>query len=130
MALNENARKWVEALRSGEYVQGTRVLTSVIDGAQRDCCLGVACKVAIDNGVQLEVTKGMHCDLACMRYNDATCGVPEEVRNWLGLTTSLGEGDQRNHTYERFGLYRENDHGKSFAEIADIIESEPEGLFT
>jgi hypothetical protein len=46
--LNPNAQKWVEALRSGKYQQ-TRYLISRKDG--KYCCLGVACELAIAEGV-------------------------------------------------------------------------------
>ena len=45
----ENLRKWVEALRSGKYVQGTG--TNYNAKSDTYCCLGVACHVAEENGV-------------------------------------------------------------------------------
>lgn len=39
--LNENAKKWVQALRSGEYKQGKDALRD----NDKFCCLGVACEV-------------------------------------------------------------------------------------
>jgi hypothetical protein len=41
----KNIRKWVDALRSGEYQQGKNYLLSP-DGKQRYCCLGVACEIS------------------------------------------------------------------------------------
>lgn len=37
-------KKWVEALRSGEYKQGSNRLYSYYDNSY--CCLGVACRIA------------------------------------------------------------------------------------
>lgn len=42
--LNKNVKKkWVEALRSGDFVQGTKALKN--DG--KFCCLGVACEIGL-----------------------------------------------------------------------------------
>ena len=42
--MNENAKKWVKALRSGEFEQGTGYLRK----GDKFCCLGVACAVYQD----------------------------------------------------------------------------------
>lgn len=39
-------KKWIEALRSGEYKQGSGVYCKIVDGEPRYCCLGVLAKVA------------------------------------------------------------------------------------
>lgn len=112
---------WVEELRSGRHRQGQKVLRQ-IDGSM--CCLGVACIVS-------GLTDGWHDD-----HDGGLCPViegirkskfyaPSEVRSWLGLTDDAGgfyvNGDRR-------ALADLNDGGSTFAEIADVIESEPEGL--
>lgn len=39
-------KKWLEALRSGEYKQGRRRLkTKLSDGSYEYCCLGVLCEI-------------------------------------------------------------------------------------
>lgn len=43
MSVQENRAKWVAALRSGEYTQGTDTLYDV--STQQHCCLGVLCDV-------------------------------------------------------------------------------------
>lgn len=110
--MNENAKKWVAALRSGEFTQGTGRLvardpdTNEVIG---HCCLGVACVLA-----QRATGVGfVERELP-----------PRRVQRWLGLSTVEGtiEGD--------FSLVEHNDNnGVTFDEIADLIESEPEGLF-
>lgn len=102
--LNDNAKKWVAALRSGEYKQTTnRLYDGDIDAY---CCLGVACAIS-----ELPWSK----DLSLL---------PDSIMNWLGLTSSHGH-------YEVDGwLVNDNDvYKKGFNQIADIIESEPAGLF-
>lgn len=47
--MNDNTKKWVEALRSGRFKQGKFRLTTIrSNGAEFDCCLGVACKVFVE----------------------------------------------------------------------------------
>jgi hypothetical protein len=117
----ELRKKWVSALRSGEYRQGRGALVDDLDGPLSHCCLGVACDVM---GIPLVRQAG-----GCLQYVDPDDGIGEwgwltpSVMRRLGLRTSLGgiSGDRT--------LAKLNDEGKSFSEIADIIESEPEGLF-
>lgn len=98
----ENRKKWVEALRSGEYEQGTRFLK---DG-ETYCCLGVLQKLFGKN------------------YFGNRCSPTKSVMDAVGLTSSLGD-----HSGKEC-LALQNDNGATFPEIADIIESEPSGLFT
>lgn len=45
-------RRWVAALRSGDYDQAAGKLTHLdADGAPRYCCLGVLCALAVEAGV-------------------------------------------------------------------------------
>ncbi len=97
---------WVEALRSGKYQQCPGVLC---DG-HRYCCLGVLCEV-------FNEATGTPVATARRRL------LPRRVADWCGLrTTDGGFGDEETLA----GL---NDTGKSFEHIADIIESNPPGLF-
>ena len=118
--MNDNARKLVEALRSGEFTQGQKRL-------RRDdafCCLGVACSVYTE-----ETGHGRwHANSATGTYlfisddGESVTSLPFAVKEWLGFSGHGGEFS----TGSLMGL---NDVGRTFAEIADVIESEPEGLF-
>lgn len=83
----------VDALRSGRYVQGFGALHSVNNrGESRFCCLGVACQVAIKNGVKLYRAHGMDC----VRYGDneheMLHGIlPESVVAWFGFDSHSPE---------------------------------------
>lgn len=110
--LNENAKKWVAALRSGQYKQCKNRLAH----AGRFCCLGVACDIS---SVPRKVWG-----------KEAT--LPWKVVNWLGLNDEQGGYITQLSTtgLSHSCLSGLNDwDGKTFAEIADVIESEPEGLF-
>lgn len=105
-----NRKLWVEALRSGKYEQGRGRLRRL----DNYCCLGVLADVA--GCAWSKATDGR------WKSERHTFDAPALARDFVGL--SQGEGS--------FGdtcLTGINDSGKSFSEIADIIESEPPGLF-
>ena len=113
--LNPNAQKWVAALRSGKYKQGKGKLC---DSTGNHCCLGIACRVYEEEIGGLKITSLG----ASMDFDGCYFWLPSKVQKWLGLRTDFGEYDYNCLSYH-------NDHGNTFDEIADIIESEPEGLF-
>ena len=120
--MNDNAKAWVAALRSGEFKQAKQYL-HLKDEVAGDsfCCLGVACKMfdaANPDVLRIGRTRGF------VEYDSCGSILPYVVQQWLGLGATTGVFDRGNKS-----LASQNDSGKSFAEIADIIESEPEGLF-
>ena len=110
MANKENIRKWVEALRSGEYKQGRELLRV----GDHFCCLGVACDVS--NVGEWQRRTGI-----TFEYEEEMGMLPPAVRDWLGvasgdpvLYTPIGHGDKASQL---------NDHDRfTFAQIADAIE--------
>lgn len=111
--IRENRKKWVEAIRSGNYVQAQGVLRTAENAF---CCLGVACEIFKDHpDVQRGWTKGdywffdAHRDL-----------LPDSVANLLGIDDC---GSFRDNCVNN-NLASANDNGYSFEEIADIIEDE------
>lgn len=116
--MNKNAKQWVQALRSGEYEQGRMFLNK----CGKFCCLGVACEVFNQaNPGKLEI--GIYdIDPDATTYDDLTGQLPSQVQQWLGLGTSLGD-------YIEGSLANLNDNRAPFTAIADLIESEPAGLF-
>jgi hypothetical protein len=124
--MNENVKKWVAALRSGTYTQGAGYLTSRVDDEELNCCLGVACKLYQEEHNDLEVKQNN----ATVFYDGKYAGLPKKVQEWLGLTDSAGKYAQYTCPRGNYSLANDNDSGKNFAQIADIIESKPEGLFS
>lgn len=106
---------WVEALRSGDYAQ--------TDAALQDsfgyCCLGVLCDVAEHNGINVAREPSGYLHGAELNQQTA-------VMEWAGIQN--GEGWFHTPT-GRESLAGLNDDEASFQRLADIIESEPEGLF-
>jgi hypothetical protein len=109
----ENALKWVEALRSGKYTQGSHNLKSGVDMV-RHCCLGVAAELA---GIDIP-----------NRNEGYNAHIYRQVAEWLGLPIEPKNpmvdfdngGFAATKTFQRM-----NDiDGKSFAEIADYVEAE------
>ena len=103
--------KWIAALRSGEYKQTQGVLRD----RKGYCCLGVLCKIYADE-------RGMRWDNRKLSVDDPgdPCGkVPSaQICEWAGLPMPNPKIDGGTT------LAEENDEGKTFAEIADIIERE------
>lgn len=119
--MNENARKWAEALRSGKYKQGRNTLRY----SDEFCCLGVACDIAIENGVALTVAQDEYGEWT---YGGKADVLPPSVQEWLCLrTANAAPKGEIEGEHESLAGY--NDGGGTFEEIAAVIESEPEGLF-
>jgi hypothetical protein len=110
----EHRKLWVEALRSGKYKQAQSCLRNH-RGAM--CCLGVACEIS---GLGSFKSDGVFVDTEG-RSSDQN--LTPLVKSWLGLK---GEGGAWGDDGK--SLWYRNDHGAPFSDIADIIESEPEGL--
>lgn len=111
-----NIRKWVEALRSGEYKQGRGQLRV----GDSFCCLGVACEIS---GVSQWSGRFYGDD---GDYEDAV--LPESVGRWLGVDGDNIAVDARfvEHGAPRssFVLTELNDVRRlSFSQIADAIEA-------
>lgn len=121
-------KKWVAALRSGEYAQTRNYLavTEVVKDSLIKpgfCCLGVLCEVAIENGVPLEVDTINSKSFGYKEYDEMSGNLPPSVKKFAGINVESVlevpyEGDIHN-------LATLNDvYGLDFNQIADIIERE------
>lgn len=132
----EIKEQWLIALRSGEYKQGEGRLKRIIENSDgeaeaRYCCLGVLCDIAIQSGIEIDVTETEpwpRLNGAMARgvsFNKQVSALPEAVQEWSGVGT-YGEIETpvqiegRNHYYS--DLAELNDSGHNFDEIADVIE--------
>lgn len=130
MANRENMQKWVDALRSGEFKQGKGHLR-VNDTY---CCLGVACELALRDGVELPVEiHAAQCNHAVdlkekhsggmYEYDGGSSVLPKQVSDWLGI--GVAHPLARDDDGELRGVAELNDlHGMDFNRIADAIEAE------
>lgn len=124
--------KWVAALRSGKYKQGTNRLRSAND---EFCCLGVACEVAAEEGIIGPARLVENVSEPGYAYgaqgNEAF--LPYEVAQWLGLEGISGQlkepavqnASPYGGTRKAYQLTQVNDSFRwSFDKIADVIESD------
>jgi hypothetical protein len=115
--MNDNAKKWVAALRSGKYKQGSGGLKS----GSSYCCLGVACAIS-KQGVFVKTSDPYYAYDVSDGYL-RTSVLPKKVVDWLGVKTSAPIAAGKNLVYL-------NDSCKmSFSEIADFIEKNQEEIF-
>jgi hypothetical protein len=115
-------KKWVAALRSGEYKQGKGYLKYVEGGKTLYCCLGVLCELTGPGVVEKREYGEPILDRICTKWNEQSCLLPESVKNAAGLYSDCG-------SFDGGVLMNLNDSGIPFNEIADLIESRPAGLF-
>lgn len=148
----EFVRKWIKALRSGEYEQGEKFLKQVGDKTVH-CCLGVACEVAVEQGLGQWVDE--HEDAVYWTKDRASSIIeaavfPEDLARMLGsderqdymnIPIGLAE-DVLDKDFTPVGcvrdmettigtepvhvvkLYTLNDsYGISFDQIADLLET-------
>lgn len=113
--MNENLKKLVAALRSGKYKQGSGYLTRKVDDEELNCCLGVACKIYQEEVGDLSLVQMTNITAYDKRYT----ALPIKVQQWLDFKSPSG---QYNGLYFCDSLMNDNDTGKTFEEIADIIE--------
>jgi hypothetical protein len=108
--MNPKVKKmWVDALLSGKYQQTTGVLKDY-DGY---CCLGVLCDL------HRKVTKKKGWDDSCSitpAYLGEEASLPKQVMKWANIEDDAGAYGSKKY------LAKDNDNGKSFKEIAKIIQ--------
>lgn len=92
-------RRWIAALRSGEYCQGNG---SLRPGSNEFCCLGVLCDLASKDGGPGWDERG--------HFMGRKAVLPEAVARFMNIT-------------EQMDLISLNDRGQTFHQIADYIES-------
>lgn len=120
--MNQAVKVLVQALRSGDYEQETGMLRN----GNHYCCLGVACNI------YKELTGDGEWAEADSRYGfiAAQCQkrdiMPEAVKKFFGFKWNDGGLGVESAVGS---LSEANDTGKTFAEIADIIEEYEKELF-
>jgi len=128
--MNKDIKKnWVDALRSGEYKQGTGELRKNED---HFCCLGVLCDLAAKDGVGEWKARNPYLGYYFDDTGKSNTHLPASVSNWAGLFLKTGEPDEdptilyineEGEEWERT-LSEINDDGFNFSAIADIIEEQ------
>ena len=116
-------KKWVKALRSGEYVQGKGALCRVGEKYDYFCCLGVLTDIYMQEIGDLNIGTIGSIMGKDIQYDFYIGSLPPKVRKWSGVKSGTG-------AFKRTSLSYINDssRNKSFKEIADIIERNWEKL--
>lgn len=130
----EIKKRWVEALRSGDYEQGEFRLCYLDKNQEKKyCCLGVLCDLATKELKNLSVTE--EDDIASYNTRVYQYGgkqgevslLPFEVMEWAGLDTSDPQVKIKTEKGEEYfeDLTRINDdYGYNFNQLADLIEAQ------
>ena len=129
------AKQWIDALKSGTYQQGQGKLHATdIKGECMYCCLGVLCDLYMQqNPDELDVkvvTRKSDAfpqhfqmlsigDDSITVYDNESVVLPLRVREWAGMSDPLGRFTDSSHGQD--SLAELNDHGMSFAKLADVI---------
>ena len=125
----EIAEKWVQALRSGEYKQGSYVLHNTSNNNY--CCLGVLCDIYQKEGNKFnsvsEGNWGAETDngfenLPATFFDDRPDVLPEVVMKWADISCSSGGCVGSNLAALN------DDDGYTFDEIATVIEANVDNL--
>ena len=130
--MNDNAKAWTAALRSGTFQQTCGTLRRHTEdrsdfGPVGYCCLGVACELFRADQPDLLERINLDGDTeyrsSCDELDRGRTGLPGIVKEWLGLDSAIGIMEDHS------SLAGMNDEGAAFVTIADTIEREPDGLF-
>jgi len=128
----EFAEKWIAALRSGEYKQGSSALVIIEKDIPKYCCLGVACSIqGVPNGLMLAVSfpylirTDFNLPANLKRGHD-----PKTDTTQLGgVLAALNDGAKVSITEpggDNYIEFNEEFKQHSFSEIADWIEANVE----
>lgn len=98
-------KKWLEALRSGEYKQGRKCLRQTVQGETKHCCLGVLSELYNNTSEGINNPQLLEIDEQPFAYPHF------KVMEWAGIDFDVVET-----------LATKNDYKKSFYFIADWIE--------
>lgn len=107
----EIKKRWLEALRSGEYEQGVFMLY----GERKFCCLGVLTDLYLQSVGETWVKTIDGASHHIPGDIDGTGYLPDVVIEWAEIWQSNPSAGEKDLS----GL---NDGGVSFSEIADLIE--------
>ena len=126
----EVKQKWIDALRSGKYEQGSERLRSV----SGYCCLGVLCDIyAKEHNTEWEFRGNEETNLQPMDYwyyEGESEFLPESVMDWAGLKVpnpslriDVEDNDEDNWYYQD-EIANVNDSGYTFNDLSKLIEEQ------
>lgn len=115
----EVKKKWLKALRSGEYDQGKGCLLTRTSKGDKFCCLGVLCNLY----AQAHPGTGFKDEFESYSFFDESYQLPIKVRNWAKISKSKKFDYDHYKVTAGSKLMQLNDMDNcNFNEIADWIE--------
>lgn len=119
----EGAQRWLDALRSGDYVQGRNALRRANNTF---CCLGVACDVLFPNRWKLDPSEVYV--FTSMNGEVMWGTLSHELIGALALSFAGSRLDGKDHAFtDSWAISTltaaNDDYGKTFNEIADAVEA-------
>jgi len=92
----ERIKLWEQELLNPDRIQGTGRLAYTDGGVDKFCCLGIACEVAIANGLEVNRSKiqGVEGGMTIHRYDGNADHMPPSVAAWYGFTDIDGHNPQ------------------------------------
>ena len=126
----EVMKKWVKALRSGKFKQGTGTLKQYNSkGQPQHCCLGVLCELYNENMKKnhKKTLPEKICDTYFItKFGTKADTLPTQVKKWAGMKSTEGYWTTENGLKD--SLIDWNDSGKTFKNIANAINNNWEKL--
>ena len=123
--------RWLAALRSGKYTQGTGALKQEGSTGSEFCCLGVLCDISGLGIWRERVTMYSRIKEYIVTDEPELSILHPDVKTWAGLEAADPQVKPSTELQERYGFKIEvpslatlNDRGASFSEIADLIEEQ------
>lgn len=130
----EVKQKWIDALRSGDYEQGSEKLR----GVNGYCCLGVLCDLyAQEHNTEWEfrgydeLSDETNNPMDYWYFDEHSEFLPESVMNWAGLKTNnpqvrvdVEDNDDEDNWYFQDEIANVNDSGYTFMDLSKIIEQQ------
>jgi hypothetical protein len=125
----DKLKLWIDALRSGKFEQGQGNLASRDGEVVKYCCLGVACEVAVKDGLDLEGRWGRPIGNEVEEwvktdhkfYDSEDLLLPPAVQDWLGIPGSTTVEVMLNGIEESVIDLNDN-MDRDFGQIADALE--------
>lgn len=117
--MNDNAKKWIEALLSGKYKQGNTLLADHTN--QCFCALGVAMEVYLETEKPTRLVRGNkvgYVDRQLFRTYDTR--IPLFVAEWLGLSYAIeiSSMNDEGHTFKKIVKHLSKHEDKYFQTMA------------
>jgi hypothetical protein len=131
----EVKQKWIDALRSGDYEQGSEKLR----GVNGYCCLGVLCDIyAREHDTQWEFRgydelsdESNPHPMDYWYFDDQSEFLPKIVMNWAGLKThnpsvrvDIEDNFGDDNSFYTDEIANVNDSGYTFMDLSKIIEQQ------